>query len=171
MDSNMKEIKLLLNEVFAKRLKGDIRFTESMRQEDVFSAYRKIVACSNVVKGVQRTDASILYDICCLRSKCAKSLAEAVFSLSVYLAQQNQDGQNVYLCAPDSNGPEMSLEMVEQVLTALDAEMWTQDTLKEKIPTECKTAINCEEDCPGVEAGYQDVITLFEVNIFPFPCI
>jgi hypothetical protein len=50
-------------------------------------------------------------------------------------------------------------------LNDLQAEKWTLETLKEKIPVECKTEINCEEICPQIEAGYQNVIKGFEVRI------
>jgi hypothetical protein len=58
----------------------------------------------------------------------------------------------------------MSLKMAEKLLTTLASKRWTLETLKEKIPAECKSAVNSEEICPGTEVGYQDAIKMFEVS-------
>jgi hypothetical protein len=41
-----------------------------------------------------------------------------------------------------------------------DSKKWTLDTIKEKIPAECKATINCGEKCPG----NQEAIKMFEVR-------
>jgi succinate dehydrogenase/fumarate reductase-like Fe-S protein len=164
-----EDIKLVMNKVVDERLlKGDFIIDESMWQEDrrpFFAAtYRSINVSLEFEKGVQPNDANIYYNFSCLRMQISRAEEEIKCAGLAYWDQKKK-GKNVYLCAPDSIGPEMSLEMVEHLLNDLQAEKWTLETLKEKIPVECKTDINCEEICPNTEAGYQEVIKGFEVRI------
>lgn len=159
------EIKLLANEAASKRLKGQINITETLWQEkcDYFAGYyRKVLSNMEFIKGVQSNDNSIIYNIHCLNSILEVADTEALCTGIVYLALK-EEGQAVHFCAPDSSGPEMSLEFIEQKLTNLDSERWTLETLKQKIPAECKSAISHEESCPEIETGYQDAIKIFEV--------
>jgi hypothetical protein len=159
-------IRLHLEKHVEERLRGEVDFTESILREQrtAFYAetYARISDCAIFEKGVHPTEASVFYNIDCVKRLHEKMDYEARFCGYAYLDQKKQ-GRKVHLCALDSSGPEMSLDMIEQVLTHLELNKWTLDTLKQKIPDECKSAINCEESCPEIEAGYQDVIKAFEV--------
>lgn len=154
---------LLVKKVVDKRLKGQVAFTASMWQDDstiLAGAYKRIIKNTEILKGVVPKDESVIYNIQCLKAMLAKAEDEAICIGLVYRAQKNKE---VYFCTPDMDGPEMSLEMVEQVLNKPGLEKWTLETLKDIIPEECKSAVNCKEICPGIEAKYQDTIKAFEV--------
>jgi hypothetical protein len=112
--------------------------------------------------GVQSSDASVIYNIQCLKAMLVKAEDEANCTGLVY-SVLNKESRKVNFKAPDSNGPEMSLKRAERLLDKLESKKWTLETLKSKFPDECKAALNLEESCPDIEAGYQDVIKAFEV--------
>jgi hypothetical protein len=114
------------------------------------------------LEGVQPNDASVFYDIQCLEAIHATAELEAAVSCDSYVFLKG-DGKKVNFVVPASSKPEMGLEKAEQILTFLESDRWTLETLREKIPKECKSAINSEESCPDIEAGYLDVIKVFEV--------
>lgn len=156
---------MLIKKVVTDRLKGQVAFTESMWEEDGlhFSGlYRCIIDNTELAKGLQPNDVSVIYNIHCLHAKIQVAETEAACSGFVYLDHKKR-GRTVHLCSPDSSGPEISLKLIKQELTNLDSMKWTLETLKEKIPAECKSAINHEESCPDIEAGYLSTIKKFEV--------
>jgi hypothetical protein len=157
---------VLTEKIVSARAEGQVSFTESLWQRNgIFFAgsYRRNVNHSDFENGVQPNDVSVIYNLHRLQARLKVADEEATCSGLVYL-ELEKEGQNVQLLAPNSSGPEMSLKMVEQILTTLALKKWTLETLKQKIPAECKTAINCEESCPGAEVGYQEAIKMFEVS-------
>jgi len=143
-----------------------VTYANFMWQEyilDLEDMVRKIGNSANFLQGgVQSNDASVIYNIQCLKAMLVKAEGEAKCTGLVYSVLKKK-GEKVFLAAPDSSGPEMSLEKAEQWLENLESEKWTLETLKAKIPEECKTAISQEEFCPDFESGYQHVIKTFEV--------
>jgi hypothetical protein len=165
-----KEIKILMLKIFSKWLKGEVNLTESLWQEHSLyytKIYLRIIENMDFVKGVQPNDASVIYNIQCLKGKLETTQYEACVTSYTY-SFLKKGGRKVSFVVPHSSGPEMSLEMVEKVLDNLELEKWTLETLKGKIPAECKSAVNKEESFPDIDTGYQDVIKAFEVCIFYF---
>lgn len=157
---------MLTKKIVGERIEGKVDFTESMwKKNSIFFAgsYRRNVNPADFEKGVQTNDVSVIYNLHSLQAKLEVADEEATCSGFVYLELQKEGGK-VNLVSINSSGPEMSLKMIEQELKKLDSKKWTVETLKEKVPTNCKSAINCEESCPGIEVGYQDVIKIFEVS-------
>jgi hypothetical protein len=163
---NEDEIKMLVLEIVDKRLKGEIIFDEAMWEKDhqlyFAGAYRTNKACTQQEKGLQPNDQNIFSDIVALRNSKYYAEYETQCAGLIYLAQK-KNGRNVYLCPPDSNGPDVSLRLIEKILSNVSSKIWTLETLTDKIPSDCKTAINSEEICPSIEVGYQDAIKVFEV--------
>ena len=156
----------LVNLIIIKRLKGDVTFTEAMflecSQELTDIALRIADSAHFNNAGVQSSDASVIYNIQCLKAMLVKAEDEANCTGLVY-SILNKESRKVFFSAPISNGLEMSLKMAERLLDNLESKKWTLETLKAKFPEECKAALNLEESCPDIEAGYQDVIKAFEV--------
>jgi hypothetical protein len=156
--------------IFSKRLKGEVVLTESLWQEHHLyytKIYLRINDNTDFEKGVQPNDASVIYNIQCLKDKLETTQYEACVASYTY-SFLKKDGRKVYFVVPHSSGPDMSLEMVKKLLDNLESEKWTLETLKGKIPEECKSAVNKEESFPDIDAGYQDVIKAFEVCICIF---
>ena len=165
-----KEIKILMLKIFSKWLKGEVNLTESLWQEHSLyytKIYLRIIENMDFVKGVQPNDASVIYNIQCLKGKLETTQYEASVTSYTY-SFLKKGGRKVSSVVPHSSGPDMSLEMVKKVLDNLELEKWTLETLKGKIPEECKSAVNREESFPDIDTGYQDVIKAFEVCIFYF---
>jgi hypothetical protein len=161
--NRVEDIKMV-KKIVCKRLMGEVVFNDSLWQEySIFFANTcdRIAVNTVFVKGgLQPHDVNINYNTQCHRFSLVISEDEAKCCVIVYFALKKA-GLKVHLCAPDSSEPEISLKMSEQVEFL---EHWTLETLKMKIPEECKSDINREEICPNVEAtGYQDVIKAFEV--------
>jgi len=161
-----KDIKML-KKLICKRLKGEVTFTDVMWKEYSHcfaSICRGFAVNAEFLKGVQPNDVSVIYNTQCLRIQYLQAMDEDKCCALVYFVLKKA-GRKVHLSAPDSSGPQMNLEMAEQLLD-LKSEKWTLETLKAKIPEECKTAINRlnrKEICPDIEAGYHDIIKAFEV--------
>ena len=156
---------LLTKKIVGGRLTGQVAFPETLWQKDnslfLTGCYRRNVNCANFEKGVQPNDTNVIFNLQSLRARLEVADEEATVSGFVYL-KLKKEGRKVFLHAPNCDGPELSLPMINKLLKTL-SEKWTLDTLKQQIPAECKAAINCEESCPGIEVGYQDVIKIFEV--------
>jgi len=166
MDEKKKEINLLTKKIIGERVEGEVSLLESMWQrKGLFFAgcYRRYVNSADFDKGVQPNDVSVIYNLHSLQAQLEVADEEAACSGLFYL-ELKKEGHEVQLHAPNSSGPEMSLKMVENLLSKLDSKKWTLDTFKEKISAECKAAINCGEKCPGIKVGYQEAIKMFEVR-------
>lgn len=156
-----------MKKIVGERVKGQVAFPESIWQKDnslfVTGCYRRNVNCADFEKGVQPSDVNVIYNLHCLRAKHEVADEEATLSGFFYL-KLKKEGRKVHLHAPNSSGPEISLKMIKQMMKELDSEKWTLQTLQEKVPAECKSAINLKESCPGIEVGYLDAIKMFEVR-------
>jgi len=163
--ANQEEDIKMLKRIVCKRLMGEVVFNDSLWQEyRIFfaNACQRIADNTDFVNGgLQPLDVNVNYNTQCERFSLVKSEDEAKCCVIVYLALRKA-GLKVHLCAPNySSEPDISLEMSEKVLFS---DQWTLETLKMKIPEDCKSDINRDEICPDVEAtGYQDVIKAFEV--------
>jgi hypothetical protein len=157
---------MLTQKIAGERVKGKVTFSESLWQRNSLffaSSYRRTVNNADFEKGAQPNDVSVIYNLHSLQAQLEVADEEAICSGLVYL-ELKKEGRNVYLHVPNTSGAEMSLETVEQLLRKVVLKKWTLETLKEKIPAECKLAIDSEESCPGAEVGYQDAINMFEVS-------
>jgi hypothetical protein len=167
-EKKKEEIKLLTRKIVGERLTGQIDLPESMWQEEyhfITCCYRRNVNCADFEKGVQPNDVSIIYNLQNLQARHEVADEEATCTGLAYL-KLKKEGRTVFLHAPNSSGPEISLKMIKQMLQKLESEKWTLQTLKEKIPEECKSPINCEESCPGIEVEHQEAIKMFEVRYY-----
>jgi len=165
-EKKREEIKVLIEKIIGERAKGQVSFSESLWQRNgIFFAgsYRRYANLADFENGVQPNDVSVIYNLHGLQTRLKIADEQATCSGLVYL-ELKKEGQNVQLQAPNPTGPEMSLIMVGKLLTTLASKKWTLETLKDKIPAECKSAVNCDEICPGTEVGYQDAIKMFEVS-------
>jgi hypothetical protein len=158
-----------LKDILSDRLKGEVTFTQVILQDyniELAHIAGRIDESEYILGGgMQSIDASVIYNIQCLMTML--TIAEDKANCAgLFYSVLKKEGQKVCLSAPDSNGPEMSVEIAEKLLTNLQSKKWTLETLKKKIPEECKSAVNEKEICPDIEAGYRDVIKTFEVRTF-----
>jgi hypothetical protein len=158
-------IRMWMKKIYEERLRGDIVLTESVWQDhylDYTKHYRNTTIYKDNEGGVLPNDVSVIYNMQCLGKKYLTTVHETQASNLVY-SHLKGAGRKVFFKVPDASGPDMSLEKAQQVLDKVCSDKWTQETLKAKLPEDCKADINHKESCPDIEAGFEDVIKAFEV--------
>jgi hypothetical protein len=167
--SNKNEIIDTVKAIATKTIGGDFNFDQfSLTKNRTYlllaSNFIDFKIQTDFVKGVELNETSAILNINHLQAEFDLADIEAKIGGLVYSALK-REGRRVHMRTPSTTkGPVEPISLFTNFVDFIPA-AWTEETLKMKLPEECRAGINSSEVCPDIETeGDEAVIKIFEVK-------
>jgi len=167
-----KEIIASVQKISTKDIGGDFDFDKfSFAKNNNYLFFASIFMGYQVLldfrKGVQLNETSAILNMNHLQIEVMIADIEARISGFVYSVLK-REGRNVFIRTPSATKVPVDIISVDCVYQKSIPAAWTEESLKMRLPVECRAGINSSEACPDIETeGEEAVIKTFEVK-YPF---